>query len=328
MQNKPMHLPIDNKTPVLPIRMQYVLTPDPSLPGDEGIYFHQDPSIWFLNKKDKKGIHGLYSDTLYHKFGVQKEKVLNIFMLEHHPDSIASPTYKNASNGIGKSYYVKISNNYFDYKQTKTGKAKKGTWFAAGLLVHEVGHSMGLLHSWTRNDGCNDTPPHPNCWSNGEPPCEGIISNNIMDYNQHASALTPCQIAKMHYNMSKDKSSQRKLLRKDWCKYHLDKTITIPENKKVEWLSSKDVLGDIIVKQNAELIIHCSLSMPIDSRIKIYPESKLIINGGKIFNRCGDKWKGIEMVVQNGASKGQIILYDDAIIKDTANGLKIEPVLD
>jgi len=248
-------------------------------------------------------------------------------MMEHHPDSLLSDTYKNASNGIGKPYYTKISNAYYDYKQTRTGKVSKGAWFAANTLNHEIGHSLGLLHSWTRNDGCEDTPIHSNCWGEtGEPPCEAPISNNMMDYNSYSNAVTPCQIAKMHYNMSKDKSSQRKITRQDWCTYHLDKTITIRKNQKIEWLCNKDVLGDIIIEQNADLVIHCTLSMPANSRIKLYPGARLIINDAKIFNRCNDNWKGIELVKQSGTKKGEIIMYGKATIQQTENGFSYSPV--
>lgn len=326
-KNNPMHLPKGNQTPVLPIRIQYVITPNDEKPDDEGIYFHQDSTIWYLNHKDKRGVNGLYSDAVYDKFGIQKEKVLNIFMMEHHPDSILSKTYKNASNGIGKPYYTKVSNSYFDNEQTKAGKVSKGAWFAANTLNHELGHSLGLLHSWTRNDGCEDTPMHSNCWGEtGEPPCEDLISNNIMDYNRYSNALTPCQIAKMHYNISKEKSSQRKITRQDWCTYHPDKSISILKNKKVDWLASKDVLGDIIIQQNAELVIHCTLSMPANSSIKLYPGARLIINDAKIFNRCNDTWKGIELVKQVGLKPGKIIMYGNAGIEDTENGYSFTPI--
>jgi len=327
-KNNKMNLPEGNDTPVLPLRYQYIISPDPSKPGDDGIYFDQDPDIWFLNKKDKRGENGLYSDAVYSKFGIQKEAVLNIFMMEHHPDSILSPTYKVASNGIGKSYFVKISNCYFNNKETIAKKVSKGAWFAAGLLNHEVGHTLGLFHSWTRNDGCDDTPPHDNCWGNtGEPPCDGVISNNMMDYNKFSNALSPCQIAKMHYNMTKDNSSQRKLLRKDWCNHHLDKTITIANNEKVEWFSSKDILGDIIIKEGASLTIYCKVAMANGSRIKLEPNSRLVLNDGMLFNRCNEKWEGIELVVINGKPKGKIIFYGKPTIADTKNGVEITGVL-
>jgi hypothetical protein len=63
-------------------------------------------------------------------------------------------------------------------------------------IKHELGHCMGLQHSWIADDECDDTPPNPNCWDENQ--CQGIPSNNMMDYNNSESALTQCQINKMH----------------------------------------------------------------------------------------------------------------------------------
>lgn len=318
--NKKMHLPVGNETPVLPINLQYVLTPAPSIPNDDGIYFHKDSVLWYLNKKDKRGLYGLYSDAVYDKYGIQKEKVLNVFMLEHHPDSIASSTYKQASNGIGKPYYAKMSNSYYNYLSTKAQKTSKGSWHMAPLLNHEIGHTLGLLHSWTRNDGCDDTPSHDNCWDeNGPPPCDksADISNNIMDYNRYCNALTPCQIAKMHYNISRTKSSQRKLIREDWCIYQAEKTIFIKNGEHVEWKSAMFVYGDIVIKNGGKLSLHCLTAMPAGSSIKIESEASLILNNAKLYNACNEQWNGIELVKTNGLEKGKIVLIGDAAIENT-----------
>jgi len=295
--NKKMRLPVGNETPVLPINLQYVLTPDPSIPNDDGIYFHKDSVLWYLNKKDKRGLYGLYSDAVYNKYGIQKEEVLNVFMLEHHPDSIASASYKPASNGIGKPYYAKMSNSYYNYLNTKAKKTSKGSWHMAPLLNHEIGHTLGLLHSWTRNDGCDDTPSHDNCWDeNGAPPCDksANISNNIMDYNRYCNALTPCQIAKMHYKISRSSSSQRRLIKEDWCTYNAEKTIFIESGEHVEWKSAMFVYGDIIIKDGGKLSLHCLTAMPAGSIIKIESEGSLILNSAKLYNACNEQWNGIE----------------------------------
>jgi len=326
--NKKMRLPVGNNTPVLPIYLQYVLTPDPSIPNDDGIYFHKDSVLWYLNKKDK-GLHGLYSNAAYDKYGVQKEKVLNVFMFEHHPDSIASSTYKQASNGIGKPYYAKMSNGYYNYLKTKAGKASKGSWHAAPLLNHEIGHTFGLLHSWTKNDGCDDPPPNPHCWDdNGAPPCNKgtIISNNLMDYNNSCNALTPCQIAKMHYKLSRVNSSQRKLVRPDWCTYRPAKTIVIESGEHVEWKSAMFVYGDIIIKDGGKLTLHCFTTMAKGSNIKIESEGALILNNGKLYNACNEQWNGIELIKTKGNKKGEVILTGKAAIENTKYNSNFESI--
>ncbi|OJX88816.1 MAG: hypothetical protein BGP01_05625 [Paludibacter sp. 47-17] len=69
--------------------------------------------------------------------------------------------------------------------------------FTFRTIKHEMGHIMGLEHSWIANDGCDDTPPNPNCWDQHN--CDSVHSNNTMDYNNCQCAFTQCQINKMHY---------------------------------------------------------------------------------------------------------------------------------
>ena len=58
--------------------------------------------------------------------------------------------------------------------------------------MHELGHSLGLLHTWNQDDGCDDTPRNAGCWGD-------TCSNNMMDYNASQSALTACQLGIIHY---------------------------------------------------------------------------------------------------------------------------------
>lgn len=57
---------------------------------------------------------------------------------------------------------------------------------------------MGLFHTWLGDD-CNDTPNNDNCWNVNEPIGCTPLSNNLMDYNAPANALTICQTNKIHY---------------------------------------------------------------------------------------------------------------------------------
>lgn len=318
IKNKQMHLPANNTTPVLPIRLKFEITPDPNIINDDGIYFHTD-SLWYLNKKDKRGKTGLYSPYLYDKYGVQKNKVLNILMLEHHPDSIISTTYRSSGNGLGMPYFVKMVNCYKNSK-----KKSKGAGYMSALFNHEVGHSLGLGHSWVKNDGCSDTPPHDNCWNYTDSGnCSKNVSNNVMDYNAFSNALTPCQIGTMHKNIMRTNASQRKITKKNWCFLDASKNVTVNNvSKATEWFDAKDLRGNLIIERGAKLVVHCRLGMPKDAKIIVKAGGTLILNNCRVYNDCNQKWKGIEIEKKRNLS-GNVIFYGNVGMEDVENGINV-----
>lgn len=79
-------------------------------------------------------------------------------------------------------------------------------------LTHEVGHYLGLLHTWgggdcNSNDFCDDTPPVSKpvmgCSSGTELACDGqpVMFENYMNYtfDRCMNAFTNDQIGRMHY---------------------------------------------------------------------------------------------------------------------------------
>ncbi len=79
-------------------------------------------------------------------------------------------------------------------------------------LTHEVGHYLGLLHTWGKNDCehndyCDDTPAvdHPVLGCSGPPPlgCKGepLLLENYMNYGEDRclTMFTQDQIARMRY---------------------------------------------------------------------------------------------------------------------------------
>ncbi|MDV7393738.1 M43 family zinc metalloprotease, partial [Arthrospira platensis SPKY1] len=128
--------------------------------------------------------------------------MLNIFLMPHHPDSVASPTYKPHFGGIALRNAVKVTGWY------ENGVSE---WSVRYVLNHEIGHILSLMHTWAYNDGCDDTPHHPKCWNfTDEPPCDSLVSNNVMDYNAYQSAWSPCQIGKIHYTLSQETKNCRR----------------------------------------------------------------------------------------------------------------------
>lgn len=314
-RNKPMRLPLGNSTPNLPIQYRYLLTPDPSIPGDDGIYFHNDDDLYYMMAGGP--FQNNYDKKVYQKYGIQKETVMNIFVMTHPIDSMKSRKFNpnTASCGIAFGTWLKVSGWYADVKNNKD------QYYCMKLLNHEIGHCLGLNHTWRGNDGCDDTPVNPNCWGEtNRPPCDTKWGNNVMDYNAHASAWSPCQLGKINYNMAGHKPKLRKLLEPTWCKLQDDIPLSI--EGKVHWKGSKDFKQHIVVRDFAELTIDCRVSMAKGARLIVYPQAKLILNGATLYNDCGDQWKGIQ-ILKKGKKEGVVEILNAPLIKDAEHEVEI-----
>lgn len=318
--NQKMSLPEDNTTPVLPMRYRYIITPDTENPDDAGVYVHYDEELAYFNKKGTSA-NATMSQEMFSKYGSRKGEVLNIFLIEHHPDSARSPTYHASVDGVGFKDWVKVIGSFQHLnpvvKQDDGTEVRYGPVYRSRALNHETGHTFGLSHTWNAHDGCDDTPMNPGCWDQFSSPCRetGIYSNNMMDYNNCQCAVTPCQIAKIQYNFSSEGSSQRRLLQPVWCEYKKDSSITIGFLENAEWKCSKDLEGDIIIGNGGRLTIHCEVALPIGAKIIVKPKGRLILNGATITNKCGDQWQGIE-TWRSRKNEGEVIFINNPVLKN------------
>ncbi|MCB9081738.1 MAG: hypothetical protein H6555_08515 [Lewinellaceae bacterium] len=301
-QNNASWLPYGNDLPVLPTRYQLKLTPDPAIPNDRGIYFHYDDEVCFYVHKGAN--NNLNDRRVIERYAVRPDSVLNIFIMPHHPDSVASPTYKAGSVGVMVGNCIKIAGPF---------EEKRPSWVYRGLFNHEIGHIFGLTHAW-QADGCDDTPQHRQpCWNRtDEPPCDTAASNNVMDYNALQNAFTPCQISKIQQRMADEKAPQRRFLAPTWCHRRAEADIRIADT--LRWVGAKDLEGNLTLASGARLTIACRVSLPADARITLEPGATLILEEeGRLHNACGGTWEGIE-VQRQGRQVGQVILEGKAQI--------------
>lgn len=303
-RNMKMFLPHGNNTPVLMIPYRYVISPDPSIPGDDGVYYHVDDTLCYAVKTGRD--RNISDRRVIKKYAIRDDSVMNIFVQTHHLDSIKSKTYRPDASGISLGSSVKIFGRWNE---------KPNVWGLRGITNHEIGHSLGLSHTWGGYDGCDDTPAHPNCYNKTDkPPCDTMYSDNMMDYNAHMAALTPCQIGKILMNMTRLGSIQRNILQPRWCKLDTAATITITDS--VRWEGSADLEGNVIIAPGGVLVIGCRVSFPEGASILVHPGAKLVVlTNGMLHNSCGDLWQGVRLMEEKKNS-GELYLMEGAVIEN------------
>lgn len=265
--NDKMYLPVGNETAVIPAKLSWALS-------DNSYQFHYDDKLCYFIKKGKNA--NRYDRSVMRKYMNGEDSTLHIYLMPFDPYEMKSGRQKIESTGIALSTSIKLAGIY---------EAKNSGWHYGGLLNHEMGHVLGLSHTWNIDDGCPDTPRHANCWSvKKEPPCNQTISNNLMDYNPHQSAITPYQLQRIHQKLAETGRQRRRLLLNDYCSAEAKDTITI---KGVEvWDTPRDIQSIIQIEKGAKLYINTRVQMSNKAKIEVKKGGELYLIKGTIFNEC------------------------------------------
>ncbi|MDF2456955.1 MAG: hypothetical protein K0R51_2948 [Cytophagaceae bacterium] len=166
--NQQTRLPIGNTVPIPTMNVRYVIG---------GIYFHRDDTHytydWYGNANSA--------------YGIDKTTEINAYF--SYLNSPIGGALGGVAGGINPSNsndrWVKLASPWQKYF------VGYGVWAFTGLFNHEIGHLLGLYHTFDNSETCLDT--YTSGTGTSGPWCGSTADNNMMDYNCEQVAITPCQ---------------------------------------------------------------------------------------------------------------------------------------
>lgn len=234
---QPMQMP-SNSNHIKDSRIRYEVV---------GMYDWQDQGLFNLSKVYPSTGEGMFAYIMDQDEVTHKENSLHLFLAGSTNNDNGKIASRGIASGAPDKRWTVLFNYHNQYK-------RKNKYWPASLISHEIGHNLGLSHTWNRNDGCDDTPrKSAQCWALNEPrskACDEIseCSNNLMDYNAWQNALTECQLAKIHYNINQNRGNLRDIVHWDY------------EHIRIE---CDTIIAPAVIKDNGTIRMQCEAGRPI-----------------------------------------------------------------
>lgn len=216
-----------------------------------GIYYHDD-SEYYLRPG------GFWERVFYDKFGIDKGAVINVFYFLDPENKGYESTNTSTKDGLAAVQYIYLTNHQLL------------NWAGAQVLAHELGHCLGLNHTFQKPRPQFDDTYYPDSNRAWEDCNDYNISNNIMGYNKCRSYFSPKQLGFMHMRLLTNPVVMKFLLGSDNL---TDPDICITGN--ITWDFGKFIDRNVVIEPNSTLTIKCT------SRFS--PNASIIVKrGGKL----------------------------------------------
>ncbi len=194
-----------------------------------------------------------------------------------------------------------------------SGTGNGNGWVAAQHLSHEIGHALGLCHTWccdnckekvdpTLSDFLSDVfagPPyslHQSAWSLDPTLPTNTATNNMMGSTFAAGYFSPLQMGRMHRQLALGNI-------RNLASGYTAEPLEITSNE--EWDFSMKLYRDLVVKSGATLTVKCFVRFVKEARVIVEPGGELILDGGHLTKSEFEDWWG-GVYVSGNSSQAQI----------------------